>query len=175
MALAFIITVLGFILAVIILLFTGQGEEIKENIKYWLRMFVKKIKVSKRGHTDIQQSLVLGDKSKFICDVTIPDGTIVKVNQKFTKIWEIQNVGSIIWDNRYLQREGPCEGPKRLKSRNRVRIPYTAPGQRVKIKVSFIVPSVPGSYYCEWKMVDEKGNYLLPNQKPIAVFVDVVY
>ena len=170
-----LITVLGFILAVIIVLFTGQGEEIKENIKYILRIFVKKIKVSKRDYTDIQQPLVLKDKSKFICDVTIPDGTIVKVNQKFTKIWEIQNVGSIIWDNRYLQREGPCEGPKRLKSRNRVRIPYTAPGQRVKIKVSFIVPNVPGSYYCEWKMVDEKGNYLLPNQKPVAVFVDVVY
>jgi len=90
-----LITFLGFILAVIIVLFTGQKEEIKENIKYMLRMFVKKIKVFKRGHTEIQQSLVLGDKSKFICDVTIPDGIKVKVNQKFTKIWEIQNVGSV--------------------------------------------------------------------------------
>lgn len=170
-----LITVLGFILAVIIVLFTSQGEEIKDNIEYRLRRFVKKIKVSKRGHTDIQQSLVPGDKSKFIRDVKIPDGIKVKVNQKLTKIWEIQNVGLVIWDNRYLQREGPCEGPGRLKSRGRVRIPYTEPGQRVKIKVSFIAPSEPGSCYCEWKMVDEKGNYLLPNQKPVYVSVDVAY
>lgn len=57
-----LITVFGFILTVIILLFTGEGEEIKENIEYRLRGFIKKIKVPKRGLTDIQQSLVVGDK-----------------------------------------------------------------------------------------------------------------
>ena len=57
-----LIKVFGFILTVIILLFTGEGEEIKENIEYRLRGFLKKIKVPKRGLTDIQQSLVVGDK-----------------------------------------------------------------------------------------------------------------
>jgi hypothetical protein len=95
------------------------------------------------------------------------------VGQKFRKVWEIENIGDIPWENRFLERVGPCHGPGRLKSRRRVRIPYTLPGQKCKIKVNLIAPDQPGSCYAEWKMLDEKGNVLLPNQKPLFVSVDV--
>lgn len=169
-----VITIIGFVLFVIVLLFTNQGQELKENIEYRLKKIIKKTKISKRTSKN-KRPFVSGDRSKFIRDVTVSDGTEVKVNQKFTKIWEIQNVGSVVWDNRYLQREGLSEGPGRLKSKDRVRIPYTEPRQKVKIKVTFIAPSEPGSCYCKWKMVDEKGKSLLPNQKPLYISVDVVY
>src|SRR5690606_21259370 len=34
-----------------------------------------------------------GDKSRFIADVSVPDGTEVKPGSTFDKIWEIQNAG----------------------------------------------------------------------------------
>ena len=37
---------------------------------------------------------VSGDKSRFVRDVTIPDGSVFEPGEAFEKIWEIQNLGS---------------------------------------------------------------------------------
>ena len=116
-----------------------------------------------------------GDKAKFIRDVTYPDGETVKVNEVFEKILEIQNAGSVVWEDRFLQREGPVEGTGLLKSVNKVKIPTTAPGERVQISVAFQAPSEPGTTTSSWKMVDKSGRYMLPNQKPLYVTVQVTY
>ncbi len=42
------------------------------------------------------------DHSGFVRDVTYPDNSLVTVNQEFEKIWEIQNLGEVIWENRRL-------------------------------------------------------------------------
>ena len=36
--------------------------------------------------------------SAFVADVTIPDGTVLKPGEKFTKIWSVQNTGICAWD-----------------------------------------------------------------------------
>jgi len=115
-----------------------------------------------------------GDKSSFVRDVTIADGTKILVGKKFTQIWEIRNVGSVVWVNRFLERQGLGEGLGLLKSTSRVPIPYTLPGQRCRIEIQLIAPPLPGSCYAEWKMVDAKGTILFPDQKPVYVSVDVV-
>ena len=43
-----------------------------------------------------------GDLSAFIGE-SIPDGTLVLYGQRFTKTWELQNVGRVPWENRFLQ------------------------------------------------------------------------
>lgn len=48
-------------------------------------------------------TLVDGDCSSFIRDVTIPDGSTVQINQRFIKTWELQNTGSVAWVGRQLQ------------------------------------------------------------------------
>ena len=169
-------TIVGFVLAVIVLLFTEQGAELRSNIAYHIGRLTKQASaiLSESHNIKHSQPHHEGDKSQFVRDLTIPDGNRVKVGQKFQKVWEIQNIGSVTWENRFLQRQGPRDGPGRLKSPDRIRIPYTPAGECTKISVNLVAPELPGSCYAEWKMVDENGRILLSNQKPVYVSVDVI-
>jgi len=40
------------------------------------------------------------DHHSFVRDVTVPDNMLVEANQRFTKIWEVQNTGEIAWNGR---------------------------------------------------------------------------
>ena len=167
------LAIIGFIITVATLVFTAQGREIVENFRYYTSRFARivSLRLSSRSTNN---SLDYCDRSTFVADTTVPDGTRVLVNSQFSKTWEIRNVGSVIWDDRYLQRQGPIEGPGRLKSTLRTRIPVTEPGQSCCVTIRLTAPSLPGSCYAEWKMVDKKGQILLPNQKPVYISVDVV-
>lgn len=123
--------------------------------------------------TDVGEPRHPGDRSQFVRDMTVPDGSVVFVNQTFVKIWEIANVGSVPWRNRFLLRLGPPDAPARLKSAERTPMPDTEPGERCQIAVELTAPRFPGSCYAEWKMVDAAGVFVLPNQYPVYVSVDV--
>ncbi|MEU8341835.1 Ig-like domain-containing protein [Actinomadura meyerae] len=118
--------------------------------------------------------LVSGDRSTFVRDVTIPDGTSVKAGRRFVKTWEIANSGTARWHGRFLQRadlpadNGTCSTP------GKVRVPDTAPGKRVRISVPVVAPSRPGSCWVGWKMVDGRGQQFLPGARPIYFVVNVV-
>lgn len=118
--------------------------------------------------------LVRGDRSVFIADVTIPDGTAVKVGERFVKTWEIANSGSVPWHGRFLQRadlpadNGTCSTP------GKVRVPDTAPGEHVRVSVPVVAPSRPGSCWVGWKMVDGRGQQFLPGARPVYFVVNVV-
>lgn len=114
------------------------------------------------------------DRSIFIRDVTIPDGSVLEVNQQVTKSWELQNGGLVPWSNRFLQRQGPHEAKGRLRSPVRVPIPTTLPGESCIISVDLVAPAAPGSCYAEWKMVDEHGAFCFPGPTSVYVSVDVV-
>ncbi|MGH3241438.1 MAG: NBR1-Ig-like domain-containing protein [Spirillospora sp.] len=117
--------------------------------------------------------VVTGDRSAFIADVTIPDGTVVKTGQHFVKTWEIANVGTVPWRGRFLARatlpadNGTCLTP------GKVPIPDTKPGARVRVSVSVTAPAAPGSCWVGWKMVDGGGRQLLPGARPVYFVVNV--
>lgn len=115
-----------------------------------------------------------GDRSRFIRDVTIPDGTIMASGERFEKVWEIQNAGSVPWRERQLRRIGTCSGAGRLTSDPFTAIPTTRPGQLCLVRMWLIAPSQPGSYYAAWKMVDAGGREYLPKHSPLFVAVDVL-
>jgi hypothetical protein len=115
-----------------------------------------------------------GDKSRFVRDVTCPDGSEVLAGKPFAKVWELENTGTVPWKSRFLQREGSEAAPGKLKSPKRVPIPDTRPGQQCVIKVDLVAPDQPGLCYAEWRMIDEDGNYLLPTYQPLYVLVNVV-
>jgi hypothetical protein len=117
------------------------------------------------------QPAVPGDDSRFVADVTVPDGSRIPVDEDFVKTWEIQNVGSAVWENRFLQREGPTDGPGLCSSAPRVPIPRTRPGASVQISVRFRAPGLPGSCYTEWKMVDADGRYFFPAK--VSLYMDI--
>lgn len=117
-----------------------------------------------------------GDASEFIRDVTIPDGSYIKVGQDFEKIWEIQNVGTVVWRNRFLKREGACQGVGLIMSPDKVPIPETHPGQVARICVPMKAPNIPTTTTCIWKMVNEHGRRCFPDKYPygLAVTINVI-
>lgn len=118
--------------------------------------------------------VVAGDRSAFVGDVTIPDGTVVKTGQQFIKTWEFANAGSAPWHGRFLARatlpadNGTCSTP------GKVPIPDTKPGAHVRVSVHVTAPASPGSCWVGWKMVDGGGRQLLPGARPVYFVVNVV-
>ncbi|MEU1689010.1 NBR1-Ig-like domain-containing protein [Micromonospora sp. NPDC005707] len=118
-------------------------------------------------------ALIPGDSSKFVADVTIPDGTRVKVNARFEKVWALKNVGSVAWHNRFLARTNPTADDDDCQTPDRVAIGDTPPGEQVMISVVVTAPNRPGKCWVSWKMVDEHGQEFFPTRRPVYFMVTV--
>lgn len=124
-----------------------------------------------------------GDASGFI-DETIPDGSIIAAGSTFTKSWTLQNVGDILWENRYLvcidykpmidhyPNGQPIQDYQLRPHQNTIAIPPTPPGHIVTLKMDFDAPRVTGRYISYWKMIDSEGNVCFP--KGIGVSVSIL-
>ena len=123
--------------------------------------------------TILRNSFFVFDDSIFVSDVTFPDGSSVKVNEKFEKIWEIKNNGLIVFENRFLKEENPGCGLKPECSL--VPLPRTLPGENLQISVVFTAPQYPGTYESYWKMVDASGRQCFPWKKGVRCCVKVIY
>ncbi|UQU65086.1 hypothetical protein COUCH_01645 [Couchioplanes caeruleus] len=118
-------------------------------------------------------SLIPGDASRFVADVTIPDGTRVKVNSHFVKVWALANVGTVDWHNRFLERMNPTADGDGCRVPDRVAIGDTPPGEQVMISVPVTAPKRPGKCWVSWKMVDEHGRPFFPSRRPVYFMVTV--
>ncbi|MEU8421484.1 NBR1-Ig-like domain-containing protein [Micromonospora sp. NPDC048835] len=118
-------------------------------------------------------SLIAGDSSKFVADVTIPDGTRVRVNSQFVKVWALKNVGKVAWHNRFLARTNPTADADGCQVPDRVAIGDTPPDEQVMISVKVTAPSRPGKCWVSWKMVDENGQEYFPTRRPVYFMVTV--
>lgn len=190
------IALIGIVIAIITAFyFTDQGVEYRRKIKNLLSQKALPIPFSNALTTlnilSMRKSLpgsspphlrltagktepfYLGDHSVFIRDVTISDGSRVKAGRKMIKAWEIQNAGTVVWANRFLERQGPHDNPRRIQSPARVPVPYTLPGHRCLLEVEVVMPQPLGSYHANWKMVDENGVQMFPNFTGIWMEVDV--
>jgi transcriptional regulator with XRE-family HTH domain len=127
-----------------------------------------------------------GDKSVFVADVTVPDGQVMAPGTRFTKTWAMQNVGTVAWENRVLacvddevvvsslsgERLTIAERLRPL--RDRVEVPYTAPGATVLLSVEFKTPSTPGSCVSYWKSFFADGRACFPGSVGLSCYVRVV-
>jgi hypothetical protein len=123
--------------------------------------------------TGSSDALIPGDASRFVSDVTIPDGTRVKVNAHFVKVWALANVGAVGWHNRFLATTHPTGDDDGCRVPNRVSIGDTLPGEQVMISVPVTAPSRPGQCWVSWKMVDEHGQAYFPSRRPVYFLVNV--
>lgn len=102
---------------------------------------------------DVSSSLL---KATFVEDVTIPDGTVLPPNTKFTKTWLLQNTGEHDWP------EG-CSvhfiaGDNLQPSQHIIPIPPTPVGGNVCVSVSLTAPENEGRYVGYWRLVGKDNE-----------------
>lgn len=89
----------------------------------------------------------------------VHDGSFVKVGSKVEQVWELQNTGFCVWEERRLKENAnehiTPESPL-------VEVPRTEPGERVRISVGFTAPDEPCSCRSVWQMVTTDGHVCFP-------------
>lgn len=125
------------------------------------------------------------DMSGFI-DETIPDGTLITAGATFEKTWTIQNVGEVVWENRYLMHLDAPHHSTAYPNGQDIRdyhfspsdtliaIPTTHPSETCTLKVTYTAPKVAGRYISYWQMVDETGQACFPDGIGLSVSILVL-
>ena len=95
------------------------------------------------------------NSAEFLGDVTFEDGSRVKPNQFFTKVWKVKNTGTCTWTTRYalvLVKGDRLSGmtPKYL-------IAAVLPGQTADLSIDLVAPTFPDTYQGNWMLQDDNG------------------
>ncbi|MBV8081279.1 MAG: hypothetical protein JO186_13000 [Actinobacteria bacterium] len=90
---------------------------------------------------------------------SVADGSFVKVGSTFEQQWELENTGFSVWENRALK-ELAVENAAAVS--DRIEIPRTEPGERIRLTASFTAPEEPASCRSVWQMVLGDGRVALP-------------
>lgn len=95
------------------------------------------------------------NRATFLQDVTIPDGTTIPPNTRFTKTWRVRNDGACFWDSSYsvvFQSGTPMT--------NTTIVPFPGtipPGGSVDLSVVMTSPNKPGVFQGNWLMRSANG------------------
>lgn len=93
--------------------------------------------------------------SAYVADVTIADKTVLKPNEKFRKIWRIQNTGICNWDGGFglIRWTGPAMGGESIFYSNDDQ--PVLPGGIVDIGIDMVAPEKAGEYIGHWVMISD--------------------
>jgi uncharacterized protein YkwD len=94
------------------------------------------------------------DKAGFFGDVTIPDDTLLKMNESFVKTWRVRNEGTCTWGGGYQLVFG---GGSNLNGPLATSMPSAAPGDIISISVSLKAPAQGGTYVSDWQFQNPSG------------------
>ncbi len=91
-----------------------------------------------------------------LVEETVPDGTILKPGQQFTKVWRIQNASNCVWDTSYkiIFWDGDVMGGGYVYN-----FPQQAlPGDIVDVPLVLTAPATDGNYKSYWKLQTPGGT-----------------
>lgn len=103
---------------------------------------------------------------------TYPDGTIVQPGETFTKVWQIQNSGTCIWDSSWqlIYHSGDL-----MDGLTVYNFPQPAqPGQTVDVPVILKAPAENGTYTGEWMLKSPWGQSFGVGQYSVPMSVSIV-
>jgi hypothetical protein len=90
-------------------------------------------------------------QAKFVADVTLADGSVVRPGEVIKKTWRIRNSGDQPWPKGVRIAHvggdafgGPIEG---------VEVPLARAGEAVNVTVPLVMPQQPGRYTSYWRML----------------------
>jgi hypothetical protein len=92
----------------------------------------------------------------FVSDVTVPDGTQMNPGQKFTKVWQLQNIGTCAWTTDYKVVFDMGTSMKADLSQSLSH--PAAPGATITIAIAMTAPEQAGSYKGDWLLSDPQGT-----------------
>lgn len=113
--------------------------------------------------TQAGATAALGDEcsnSVFEGDITIPDGSVLKPGEDFTKIWAIRNTGTCAWDEGFALvfiGGDTAIDPYNFEFKKTSDIVLSGEGLNIAIKLT--APLTPGDYQGHWRMRNDKGYY----------------
>ncbi len=95
------------------------------------------------------------DKAAFYGDVSVPDDSLFRQGDSFTKTWRVRNEGTCTWGPGYglvLLSGEPMNAP------DSVPMPETAPGKISNISVDMTAPQQGGPHYGDWGFQNPAGQ-----------------
>jgi hypothetical protein len=103
---------------------------------------------------------------------TIPDGTIFKPDEQFTKTWEIKNESSCTWDTSYkiVFWDGDVLGGGYVYNLPQI----TPPGGTVPISLVLIAPSIEDTFRSEWMLQTPDGTEFGVGEYGAPFFTEIV-
>ena len=112
------------------------------------------------------------DRVEYVADLTVPDGTIFRPGEKFTKTWRLINAGTSTWTTAYSlvffsgeQMGGAASTPLTTQ------VPA---GQTVDISVQLTAPSNEGKYTGYWMLRNAAGtNFGMGSSADGAFYVQI--
>jgi hypothetical protein len=92
-------------------------------------------------------------KAAYVRDITIQDGTILKPSTRFTKSWEVANIGNCRWPlDTVLERVSTS-----IEGENLIKVGEVLPGEIQNLSVGLASPKEEGNYQDIWQLATEKG------------------
>ncbi|TSD93046.1 helix-turn-helix domain-containing protein [Skermania sp. ID1734] len=137
--------------------------------------------VSRREKERLEQAradappLVLdpADASDWVCDVTVPDGTLMAPGETFVKTWRVRNAGTVAWEGRYIMRQGPLAGPTLIATKRLTPVADTQPGDTLDVSVICRAPRIPGTMTARFKFADRWERLYFPNSMPDGIIATI--
>ena len=112
----------------------------------------------------------------FVGDVIYPDGTVVQPTRKFTKTWDVRNVGTCTWTPAYrlvFYNGKHMDGPNYVYFGQSV-----PPGGHIFLSVDLLTPAAPGPWEGEWVLEAPDGTMFgvsgVNGVFPLRVYIIVI-
>jgi len=119
-----------------------------------------------------QSSGGLCDASASLVGETIPDGTIIQPGTTFTKVWQIKNTGTCIWDANW---QLVFYGGDQMGGLNIYNFPQPAqPDQILDIPIILKSPDGNGTYTGEWILKSPWGETFGVGQYSVPISVSIL-
>lgn len=101
-------------------------------------------------------------------EVSIPNGTILAINQGFVKIWHLKNTGSCVWNSDYefVLASGDPMGSQ---DKQPLTSSVIRPGETADVSVKLVAPAIAGTYRGIWKIRDPKGIIFEPSDGTLDI------
>ena len=128
------------------------------NIQSFIDMELATIQENANLFGEINEEIgeqVCADSAMFISE-TIPDNTIFKPLQPFTKTWTVRNSGTCVWTTQYhLAHSGNdrMNGPAYTYLNREVK-----PGESYQFQIDLTAPEIPNSYKGYWDLRNDHGQ-----------------